>query len=113
MDGHGPHYAEQGALCRVRHFASQGMFISLQSINGSLCYAVQTMSFLAYVIRGANDALRGYQEQIPRAIVRMLQDCPPDATATRKVGQYVCCILSRLPNYSIGTSDRDQTRPFH
>jgi transformation/transcription domain-associated protein len=45
----------------------------------------QTMSFLAYVLRGANDSLRAYQDQIPRAIVRMLQDCPPEAASTRKV----------------------------
>ncbi|KAF8592382.1 hypothetical protein K439DRAFT_1323691 [Ramaria rubella] len=45
---------------------------------------VKTMSFLAYVLRGANDSLRAYQDQIPRAIVRMLQDCPPEAAATRK-----------------------------
>ena len=46
------------------------------------------MSFLAYVLRGANDSLRAYQDQIPRAIVRMLQDCPPEAASTRKVISY-------------------------
>lgn len=46
------------------------------------------MSFLAYVLRGAHDALQGYQDQIPRAIVRMLQDCPPDAAPIRKVCHY-------------------------
>lgn len=55
------------------------------------------MSFLAYVLRGANDSLRAYQDQIPRAIVRMLQDCPPEAASTRKV-RYVGVLVNPLLN---------------
>lgn len=60
------------------------------------------MSFLAYVLRGANDSLRAYQEQIPRAIVRLLQDCPAEAAPTRKVGRlFLLCIyyLTTKRNY--------------
>lgn len=42
------------------------------------------MSFLAYILRGANESLRQYQDTIPHASVRLLQDCPPDATGIRK-----------------------------
>ena len=44
------------------------------------------MSFLAFVLRSANDSLRAYQDQLPRAIVRLLQDFPPESAAIRKVG---------------------------
>lgn len=83
------------------------------------------MSFLAYVLRGANDSLRAYQDQIPRAIVRMLQDCPPEAASTRKVRFHIgmrpfaaefsfligivdcneTCIVHRVPD-SIRSSNR-------
>ncbi|CAG8494689.1 11619_t:CDS:10, partial [Ambispora leptoticha] len=45
---------------------------------------VKTMSFLAYVLRAYTDALKKYQEMIPDFVIRLLQDCPPEASATRK-----------------------------
>ncbi|CAG8473496.1 8844_t:CDS:10, partial [Racocetra fulgida] len=44
----------------------------------------QTMSFLAYVLRAYTHALQEYQSMIPDFVIRLLQDCPPEASATRK-----------------------------
>ncbi|CAG8494971.1 1279_t:CDS:10 [Ambispora gerdemannii] len=45
---------------------------------------VKTMSFLAYVLRAYTTALKTYQDKIPDFVIRLLQDCPPEASATRK-----------------------------
>jgi transformation/transcription domain-associated protein len=45
---------------------------------------VKMMSFLAYVIKPYADLTRPYYEELPGISVRLLQDCPPDASATRK-----------------------------
>ncbi|KAF9581361.1 hypothetical protein BGW38_001654, partial [Lunasporangiospora selenospora] len=45
---------------------------------------VKTMSFLAYILRGAANVLRPHQNQIPDFVIRLLRDCPPEAAATRK-----------------------------
>ncbi|KAG9303929.1 hypothetical protein G9A89_005839 [Geosiphon pyriformis] len=45
---------------------------------------VKTMSFLAYVLRAYNQALKKHERQIPDFVIRLLQDCPPEASATRK-----------------------------
>ena len=45
---------------------------------------VKTMSFLAYVIKGSTVHMRPYAEVVPGIAVRLLQDCPPEASATRK-----------------------------
>ncbi|CAG8506762.1 53_t:CDS:10, partial [Cetraspora pellucida] len=45
---------------------------------------VKTMSFLAYVLRAYTNALQEYQSMIPDFVIRLLQDCPPEASATRK-----------------------------
>lgn len=45
---------------------------------------VKTMSFLAYILRGYTAALRRYQTSIPEFVIRLLQDCPPEASAVRK-----------------------------
>lgn len=45
---------------------------------------VKTMSFLAYVLRAYTTALQEYQSMIPDFVIRLLQDCPPEASATRK-----------------------------
>jgi hypothetical protein len=56
----------------------------------------QTMSFLAYILRGANESLRQYQDTIPHASVRLLQDCPPDAPNIRKVTLGMFCCFSSI-----------------
>lgn len=45
---------------------------------------VKTMSFLAYVIKGSAVHMRPYAQIVPGIAVRLLQDCPPEASATRK-----------------------------
>ncbi|RKP06666.1 hypothetical protein THASP1DRAFT_18177, partial [Thamnocephalis sphaerospora] len=45
---------------------------------------VKTTSFLAYILRGYAAQLRQYQAVIPEAIIRLLRDCPPEASSTRK-----------------------------
>ncbi|CAB4408939.1 unnamed protein product [Rhizophagus irregularis] len=45
---------------------------------------VKTMSFLAYFLRAYPDSLSEYQNRIPDFVIRLLQDCPPEASATRK-----------------------------
>ncbi|CAG8576103.1 11483_t:CDS:10, partial [Acaulospora morrowiae] len=45
---------------------------------------VKTTSFLAYILRVYTQALLEYKEMIPEFVIRLLQDCPPEASATRK-----------------------------
>ncbi|RUP49800.1 hypothetical protein BC936DRAFT_141434 [Jimgerdemannia flammicorona] len=45
---------------------------------------VKTMSFLAYILRSYAFLLRPHQNQIPDFVIRLLRDCPPEASATRK-----------------------------
>lgn len=42
------------------------------------------MSFVAYILRGSAQLLRAYQSTIPQSIMQLLQNCPSEATATRK-----------------------------
>ena len=42
------------------------------------------MSFLAYILRSYNQVLRPYQNQIPDFVLRLLRECPPESSATRK-----------------------------
>src|SRR4051812_20303663 len=42
------------------------------------------MSFLAYILRSYASLLRPHQPQIPEFLIRLLRDCPPEASATRK-----------------------------
>lgn len=45
---------------------------------------VKTMSFLAYVIKGSTGHMKPYATRVPDLAVRLLMDCPPEASATRK-----------------------------
>nr|CAG8553245.1 5905_t:CDS:10 [Entrophospora candida] len=45
---------------------------------------VKTLAFLAYVLRAYTTALSRYQDQVPEFIIRLLHDCPTEASATRK-----------------------------
>ncbi|KAE8228341.1 hypothetical protein CF326_g6730, partial [Tilletia indica] len=45
---------------------------------------VKAMSFLAYVLRIQAEEMRPYASVLPGLCVRLLQDCPPEASSTRK-----------------------------
>ncbi|KAJ3029169.1 UNVERIFIED_CONTAM: hypothetical protein HDU68_012852 [Siphonaria sp. JEL0065] len=45
---------------------------------------VKTASFIAYILRSFVAMLKPHQDQIADAIVGLLKDCPPEASATRK-----------------------------
>lgn len=45
---------------------------------------VKTMSFLAYILRSYAALLRPHQSTIPEFVIRLMRDCPPEASATRK-----------------------------
>lgn len=46
---------------------------------------IQTMSFLAYILRSYTQVLKPYQSQIPDFVLRLLRECPPESSSTRKV----------------------------
>jgi transformation/transcription domain-associated protein len=46
---------------------------------------IKTLSFLAYVLRGFTTFMKKYAPVIPGFVVRLLQDCPPEMSAARKV----------------------------
>ena len=43
------------------------------------------MSYIAYVFRQPHEQFRQYAEVIPTVAIRLLQDCPAEASAIRKV----------------------------
>jgi hypothetical protein len=47
------------------------------------------MSYIAVVFRHPRELFRQYAELIPGITVRLLQDCPAEASSTRKVGSAV------------------------
>jgi hypothetical protein len=47
------------------------------------------MSYIAVVFRHPHELFRQYAELIPGITVRLLQDCPAEASSTRKVGSAV------------------------
>lgn len=48
---------------------------------------IQTMSFLAYILRSYTQVLKPYQSQIPDFVLRLLRECPPESSSTRKVSR--------------------------
>ncbi|KAG1055750.1 hypothetical protein G6F43_002312 [Rhizopus delemar] len=52
--------------------------------NDFIVAQVKTMSFLAYILRSYTALLRPFQNQIPDFALRLLRECPPESTATRK-----------------------------
>ncbi|CAO3698502.1 unnamed protein product [Rhizopus microsporus] len=52
--------------------------------NDFMVAQVKTMSFLAYILKSYSQLLRPYQQQIPDFALRLLRECPPESTATRK-----------------------------
>lgn len=45
---------------------------------------VKTMSFLAYLLRAHQNLLNDFLSELPGIVVRLLQDCPREKSATRK-----------------------------
>ncbi|KAG1474893.1 hypothetical protein G6F56_000065 [Rhizopus delemar] len=52
--------------------------------NEFIVAQVKTMSFLAYILRSYTNLLRPYHNQIPEFVLRLLRECPPESSATRK-----------------------------
>jgi transformation/transcription domain-associated protein len=52
--------------------------------NEFIVAQVKTMSFLAYILRSYTSLLRPYHNQIPEFVLRLLRECPPESSATRK-----------------------------
>ncbi|CAG8680695.1 4640_t:CDS:2, partial [Paraglomus brasilianum] len=53
-------------------------------VHGIYCCSIKTLSFLAYILRGCECELEQYSEDIPKFVIRLLQNCPPEASGTRK-----------------------------
>ncbi|KAJ3404672.1 hypothetical protein HDU80_002517 [Chytriomyces hyalinus] len=64
-----------GVSPKIKNRAAYSEFKALQ---------VKTASFIAYILRSFVQTLRPHQEEIADAIVGLLKDCPPEASATRK-----------------------------
>lgn len=52
--------------------------------NDFIVAQVKTMSFLAYILRSYATLLRSFQSQIPDVVLRLLRECPPESSGTRK-----------------------------
>ncbi|KAI8979847.1 hypothetical protein BDF20DRAFT_535994 [Mycotypha africana] len=52
--------------------------------NDFIVAQVKTMSFLAFILRSYTAVLRPFQNQIPNIVLRLLCECPPESSATRK-----------------------------
>lgn len=57
--------------------------------NGLIFLILQTMSFLAYVLRVYAHLLQDFLPKLPEIVVRLLKDCPRERSSARKVGQIV------------------------
>ena len=55
----------------------------------------QTLSFLAYMLRGYADHLKPYQENIPKYVIQLLHNCPSESAAIRKVFTSLRNLFSR------------------
>lgn len=55
--------------------------------NGLIFLKLQTMSFLAYVLRVYASLLQDFLPKLPEIVVRLLKDCPRERSSARKVGQ--------------------------
>ncbi|KAI8368238.1 uncharacterized protein BYT42DRAFT_123486 [Radiomyces spectabilis] len=77
--------AAEAARARGEVFVGVSPEIRNRSVyNDFIVAQVKTMSFLAYILRSYTALLRPYQNQIPDFVIRLLRDCPPESTATRK-----------------------------
>ncbi|ORX57551.1 hypothetical protein DM01DRAFT_1302758 [Hesseltinella vesiculosa] len=77
--------AANAASARGEVFVGVSPEIKNRSIyNDFIVAQVKTMSFLAYILRSYTALLRPYQDQIPDFVLRLLRECPPESSATRK-----------------------------
>ncbi|KAG2212646.1 hypothetical protein INT47_000623 [Mucor saturninus] len=79
--------AEAAAAAQARGEVFVGVSPEIRNrsvYNDFIIAQVKTMSFLAYILRSYANALRPFQNQIPDFVLRLLRECPPESTATRK-----------------------------
>ncbi|SNX86514.1 related to TRA1 - component of the Ada-Spt transcriptional regulatory complex [Melanopsichium pennsylvanicum] len=77
--------AHEAAKARGEIFVGVAPGIKNRSLYTDMIVAqVKTMSFLAYVLRGSAPVMRPFAQKLPKISVRLLKDCPPEASATRK-----------------------------
>ena len=88
MDWGGAGYQESSRLYRLHWRSDQGEFV-VPFYMPILRKHYQVMSYIAVVFRHPHEQFRQYAELIPGITVRLLQDCPAEASSTRKVGRDV------------------------
>eukprot|EP00842_Homolaphlyctis_polyrhiza_P006940 jgi/Hompol1/835/HPOL_000753-RA len=71
-----------GMAPAIKNSVIYGEFKSLQVKVE--CSHLRTVSFVAYIIRSFIALLRPYEENVAKAVVCLMKDCPPDASGTRK-----------------------------
>ena len=77
--------AAQAAQARGEVFVGVSPEIRNRSVyNDFIVAQVKTISFLAYILRSYTTFLRPFQNQIPDFVLRLLRECPPESSATRK-----------------------------
>ncbi|CCF50080.1 hypothetical protein NDA11_006772 [Ustilago hordei] len=77
--------AHEAAKAKADIFVGVAPGIKNRSLYTDMIVAqVKTMSFLAYVLRGSAPVMRPFAHVLPEISVRLLTDCPPEASATRK-----------------------------
>ncbi|EST09240.1 PIK-related kinase, FAT [Kalmanozyma brasiliensis GHG001] len=77
--------AHEAAKTKGEIFVGVAPGIKNRSLYTDMIVAqVKTMSFLAYVLRGSAPVMRPFAQVLPEISVRLLKDCPPEASATRK-----------------------------
>ncbi|KAI7902282.1 uncharacterized protein BX663DRAFT_552217 [Cokeromyces recurvatus] len=77
--------AASAAQARGEVFVGVSSEIKNRSVyNDFIVAQVKTMSFLAYILRSYTAFLRPFQNQIPEFVLRLLRECPPESSATRK-----------------------------
>lgn len=77
--------AANAAQARGEVFVGVSPEIRNRSVyNDFIVAQVKTMSFIAYTLRNHIEHLRPFQNQIPDFVLRILRECPPESSATRK-----------------------------
>ncbi|KAG1115350.1 hypothetical protein G6F42_013958 [Rhizopus arrhizus] len=77
--------AANAAQARGEVFVGVSSEIKNRSVyNDFIVAQVKTMSFLAYILRSYATLLRSFQNQIPDVVLRLLRECPPESSGTRK-----------------------------
>ncbi|KAG2214450.1 hypothetical protein INT46_007375 [Mucor plumbeus] len=77
--------AANAAQARGEVFVGVSSEIRNRSVyNDFIVAQVKTMSFLAYILRSYTTFLRPFQNQIPDFVLRLLRECPPESSGTRK-----------------------------